>query len=184
MSFTQKKRGSLIARSYEKWGVAHKKVLDVGCGNGVVSKVLMETLHLDLFGTDILDYRKEKIPFRKMEPSRLPFENLAFDYVLFNDCLHHCEQIEALLLEGKRVGKQLLIFEVKAGPLFRFFDVVLNSFYHSGMPHPKNFKSSEEWCALFDRLGFDYEKGEVAHPLWYPFRHMAFKLTARERISL
>ncbi|MDO8527723.1 MAG: class I SAM-dependent methyltransferase [Deltaproteobacteria bacterium] len=179
MSFTQKLRGKLIVQSYKNWGVENKKVLDVGCGNGVVSKVLMEKLHLDLFGTDILDYRKENIPFKKMDPARLPFEDASFDYVLFNDVLHHSEYIESLLLEAKRVGKHLLIFEVQDGPVFRIFDVVLNSLYHADMPHPENFKTSEEWSVLFDRLGFHCEKGEVQHPVWYPFKHMAFKLTSK-----
>lgn len=179
MSFTQKLRGKLIARSYKNWNIENKKVLDVGCGNGVVSKVLMEELHLDLFGTDILDYRKEKICFKKMAGALLPFEDASFDYVLFNDVLHHSEDIESLLLEAKRVGKHLLVFEVKASPLFRIFDVVLNSLYHSDMPHPENFKQSEEWFVLFDRLGFHCETGKVRHPVWYPFKHMAFKLTPK-----
>lgn len=177
MSWTQKQRAKIIARSYQRWGIQNKKVLDVGCGNGVVSKVLKEELNLNLLGTDIINYCKEEIPFKKMENAKsLPFDNLSFDYVMFNDVLHHSENVEALLLEGQRVGKSLLVFEVKTSPLFKIFDIVLNSFYHPKMPHPENFKSLEEWCFAFQRLGLHHEIGEVSCPVWYPFEHMVFKI--------
>ncbi len=180
MSITQKKRAKIIADAYKNWGAEGKKALDVGCGNGVVSDVLVADLELNLCGTDIIDYRTTNIPFKQMEnPGELPFDDLSFDFVMFNDVLHHSEHIESLILEGKRVGHSLLIFEDKQSFLLTIVDVVLNHIYSSRMPVPLNFKTKEEWCLLFDKLGLEWEAGEVSYPFWYPFQHFAFRLVKR-----
>lgn len=181
MSFTQKMRAKIIARCYKNWDVGGKNILDVGCGNGVVSKMLEEELDLKVYGTDVIDYRKVNILFKKMDKAdRLPFPDLSFDCVMFNDILHHSKNIESLLVEGNRVGKQLLVFEDKQSLLLNIVDKVLNSLYSSNkMPCPLNFKTQKEWCLLFDTLSLDYEISEVHYPLWYPFRHMAFRLTKK-----
>lgn len=177
MSLTQKRRAHMIAESYKRWGILGKKVLDAGCGNGVVSAVLKKELRLDLHGTDIIDYRKVDIPFAKMgEHAKLPFGDLSFDCVMLNDVLHHANDVEPFLLEAARVAPVVLIFEDKPGFLLRVVDPILNYFYSPQMPPPRNFKTKEAWCALFDKLGFRYEIGRVFYPFWYPFRHIAFKV--------
>lgn len=133
---------------------------------------------MDLCGTDIIDYRKINIPFKKMqEDTRLPFTDLSFDYVMFNDILHHSRHIEEILREGSRVASALLIFEDSAGLLLKIVDKALNYFYSSQMPCPLNFKPQEEWRLLFNNLGFECEVGSILYPVGYPFRHMAFKLS-------
>lgn len=177
MSWTQKKRAKIILNSYRKWNLKGKKVLDAGCGNGVVSQILKAELGIDLWGTDIADYLKTDIPFKKMDnPNRLPFEDSSFEYVMFNDVLHHLYEVESLLLEAKRVGRVVLVFEDEPHVLLNIVDKVLNFFYYSKMPCPLNFKTEKDWCVLFNRLGFNCETGEIAYPFGYPFRNMVFKL--------
>lgn len=177
MSLTQKKRARMIANCYAKWNIHGKKVVDIGCGNGVVSEILKEKLNLDLCGADIIDYCKIKMPFRKIDKAdRLPFDDLSFDYAMFNDVLHHIEDIEASIIEANRIARNILIFEDQPGRLLRVVDVALNYFYSPLMPRPLNFKNREQWCLLFDRLGFKYDIVEAVYPFWYPFRHMAFRL--------
>jgi len=178
MSLTQKYRAGIIIKSYKKWNIQAKKALDVGCGNGVVSRALKEELDLDLTGTDIIDYRRENIPFKLMKKAdTLPFEDRSFDLAFFNDVLHHTTDIEPLLIEGARVARYILIFEDKESPLLRLVDLFLNHFYSPGMPRPLNFKTFKEWRLLFDKLGFDYSIGEISRPFLYPFKHMVFMLS-------
>ena len=181
MSITQKKRAKMIAECYKQWGINGDKALDVGCGNGVVSQVLKQKLGLDIYGTDIINYLKIDISFKKMKgANQLPFNKNSFDYVMFNDVLHHLadhKYIKDLILEAKRISKSILIFEDVESPLLKLVDVGLNYFYSRHMPCPLNFKTEDEWCKLFKKLELKYEIGKITYPFWYPFKHMAFKLT-------
>jgi SAM-dependent methyltransferase len=178
MSITQKKRAKIISATYKQWDIAGKRVLDIGCGNGVVTKILARELNLDIWGTDVLDYRKTDLPFKIMpDEMSLPFDDLSFDYVMYNDVLHHVRDPESLIREGKRVGKRLLVFEDRETFLLKIVDIGLNLFYSTQMACPLNFKTREEWCRVFKKAKLGYETGNILYPAWYPFRHEAFILT-------
>ena len=177
MSLTQKIRAEIIYKCYQNWIPMGKNVLDVGCGNAVVGTQLKKKLNIEIFGTDIIDYRIVNFPFKQMERlNELPFENSSFDYIMFNDVLHHTLDIESLLLEGVRVAENIVVFEDCKNWFLDSLDRGLNYLYCSEMPCPLNFKTEQEWELLFDRLGFRYGKGKLTYPIWYPIRHMAFKL--------
>ena len=181
MSWSQRERAKIIANGYKNWHLRGKKVLDVGCGNAVVSKVLIDVLDIDLYGTDIIDYRKENISFKQMEnENKLPFDDSSFDYVMFNDILHHTINVEALLTEADRIAENVLIFEDCSGLLMNIIDIGLNHFYCSKMSCPLNFRTEQEWELLFKSFDFEVEKCKLAYPVWYPLRHMGFKLTRRK----
>lgn len=168
----------MICRSLQPWFSGGERVLDVGCGNGLVSQVLKETLGLDLWGTDIQDYRKTEIPFTVMEtPHALPFHETSFEAILFNDVLHHVQHSEPLLIEASRLTDQIFIFEDKESWLLKLVDIGLNKLYFADMPVPLTFKSSEEWISLFSKLGFQSQILPVHHPFWWPFTHLAFRIT-------
>ncbi|MBU1727070.1 MAG: class I SAM-dependent methyltransferase [Candidatus Omnitrophica bacterium] len=177
MKWSKEARAHIISGCYAQWGINNKKVLDVGCGDALVSEIISRDLNLDLHGTDILDYRKKDIKFKVMEsPDRLPFESSSFDLVMLNDILHHTQNIEGLILEAKRVGGQILIFEDCESMFLKSIDLVLNYFYCRHMPCPLNFKTEYEWIELFKKLNLNYVSGKPEYPWWYPLRHMVFKL--------
>lgn len=177
MSITQKIRAQIIAESYKPQVEKNTNILDIGCGNGVVSRVLISELEINLTGSDIIDYRTEKIPFKKMElVNKLPFNDKEFDYAFLNDVLHHTSNIEELILEAARVAKRVLIFEDQETFFLKVLDITLNNLYCPQMPCPLNFKTEKEWVNIFSNLGFDYEQIKLSYPFWYPLKHMSFIL--------
>jgi len=181
MSWSQKQRAKIIAKTYAKLGLYKKKVLDIGCGNGEVSKVIIKILEINIIGCDIENYCNETIPFKQMENiTQLPFGDNSFDAVMLNDVLHHCDNIEELLISASKIAPEIYIFEDKESFLLKLLDVGLNHFYCKNMNIPLNFKTEEQWENLFKKLGFLTEKTELNYPFWYPIRHFAFKLVKKE----
>ena len=88
-----------------------EKVLDLGCGSGILAKKLKEKLEVEVLGIDVTDQRIEKIPFQKFDGKKLPFKEDSFDTVLISFVLHHTQEPIEILKESKRVAKKIIIFE-------------------------------------------------------------------------
>ena len=109
--------------------VRNKKVLDFGCGRGllahqIIRKGASEVLGLDI-DEEIVDYARLNIPIdvssSKVNFTTKPITSLKgdyFDFIFSKDALEHCSDIEFVLSEFKRVlkpgGKVILGF----GPLW------------------------------------------------------------------
>lgn len=101
------------------------RVLELGCGTGVVIRFLETILHPEsvLFGADIsrrlLDAAKTICPSSRIQwdylaPGRLPYENSSFDVVVMHTLLSHVPDPEKVLLEAARILKQggrLIVFD-------------------------------------------------------------------------
>lgn len=170
---TTRIRAGLIAEAYAPYMKKGGRTLDVGCGNGIVSKALADRFGLDLTGTDIDDYRKEPIRFVPMDGRTLPFAADSFDLVTLNDTLHHAEDQAALHAEARRVGRTVLAFEVEPGPGIALFDRFINFFHHRGMPTPLAFRTADGWRRFFSEQGIAAAVVPLGRPRpWYPFRHI------------
>lgn len=76
-----------------------KKVLEVGCGIGVLSSYLAEKYEWEVAGIDLdpeqierakNDYRENKyLKFLEADATKLPFGDNEYDLVLSSDALHH-----------------------------------------------------------------------------------------------
>ena len=173
MSLSQRLRAALIAEAYAPYIRKGSRTLDVGCGNGVVSKVLADRFGLDLVGTDVVDYRKEPIAFAPMKGTTLPFADESFEFVLLNDVLHHVDDQDRLLAEARRVGRTVLAFELEPGVGASLFDRTANFFHHRGMPTPLAFRTAEGWRQHFAERGIAATAVPLGRPRWwYPFRHV------------
>jgi SAM-dependent methyltransferase len=173
MEFTTKYRGRFVIRAVQPFIAPGSAVLDIGCGNGVISCEISKVLGCRLVGTDILDYTRKAIEFKKMtRQDSLDFDDGAFDVALFVESLHHMPlglQL-SLIREALRVAPQVLVYEVEPNRLVKFFDYWLNQFHNPDMPFTFAFRSKGEWLNLFRENGIPVELGIVKKPflgLWF-----------------
>jgi len=178
MEATLKYRSRIIIEAYKDWVPSSAKVLDVGCGNAIVTEELKKGLGCSMIGTDIMDYRKRDIPFKIMaEENRLPFETQEFDICMLNDTLHHCSNPERLLEESGRVAKRVLLFEMEPTLAARLADLVVNKFHNSRMNKVLNVMAPHQWEDYFKKLNFNFEYRRIKKPAFlYPFSNFAFNL--------
>lgn len=106
-------------------------VLDVGCGAGQFTKILVQSLKSfnSMTGVDVdakslgearKKYTGEEFRFLRISARRLPFDAESFDLVAISQALHHIEDPGLTLGEMKRVlrtGGYLLINEMHCDEL-------------------------------------------------------------------
>lgn len=176
---TSKYRANLILKTYSKFLKKTDKILDLGCGTGVVMNLLEKKLELKITGCDIKNYLLHPAPFILIkEKSKLPFKNKSYNVVMLNDVLHHVEEVDQLLLleEALRIGKNVFIFEAKSTLSGKIFDVILNKFHYGDLKVPLTFKNEAEWIRIFKKLMAKHKIIKVKSSFLYPFSHIAFLL--------
>lgn len=134
------------------------KILDLGCGSGIVGKKFRDYFKSEIIGIDIKDKRLEKIPFQLFDGKRIPFPENFFDVVLINYVLHHAQNPTALLKEAKRVSKRIIIYEdLPDGFLSKlvcwFHGISFDKFW--GNPNRTTFRAKREWKNIFSEIGLN-----------------------------
>lgn len=160
------------------------RVLDLGCGSGVIAKVFQKNFQIDVLGADIQDSRVVDLDFQLIDGKSLPFPSKSFDIVFIFHVLHHaCDYLD-LLKEAKRVSrKKVIIYEdVPRGFFSNLFCQVHGFLFNtlfmseSGKTY---FKSKEDWLKLFESLGLQVvfqkqRKSLLAN--FYPIKYIQFVL--------
>jgi 2-polyprenyl-6-hydroxyphenyl methylase/3-demethylubiquinone-9 3-methyltransferase len=114
-----------------------KKLLDLGCGVGVLAEDLVP-LRCSIYGIDfsqeeiaVADHRAQALDlpvgYQRGSLSRLPFPDEAFDIVTCTDTLEHIADWEAVLSEAHRVlaPDGLFLFSTINRTLKSYFQVIL-----------------------------------------------------------
>jgi SAM-dependent methyltransferase len=147
-------------------------LLDVGCGDGLLSQTLAEARSdIRLEGVDVKAREGAPIPIRAFDGTRLPYEDGSFDAVLFVDVLHHAVDPDALLREACRVTRRVVLVKdhtrngLLAGVTLRFMDWVGNA--HRGVALPYNYLTRREWMDTLERVGLRIELWD-GRPCLYP----------------
>jgi ubiquinone/menaquinone biosynthesis C-methylase UbiE len=157
------------------------RILDLGCGSGIVAKNLADFFESLMVGVDIKDSRVVNIPFKIIDGKNIPFRDNEFDVCFVNYVLHHSEDPEILLKEAKRVTKdKILIYEdLPDGKLSNFFCKVhgksFNYFFQKNGEKGK-FLTRQDWKEMFERAGLKLVSEKRASSVFNPLQKKLFVL--------
>lgn len=114
----------IVSAVYKK----NMKNLDIGCGEGTVSRIILKNFNFSYFGIDSSKYMalasKEFFPTVLGSLSCLPFKDSSFDLVTCLEVLEHLERPEAGLIEIRRVSKRYSIISVPNDWIFRLGNIL------------------------------------------------------------
>lgn len=175
---TSSYRCKFLNHAYKKWLKKNEKVLDIGCGNGIITKLLKDRFCLKITGCDVKNYLVYDIPFRKINGLKLPFGENEFDDVLLNDVLHHIpfKDQEELIKIASKIGKKVLIFDAEPTIRGKIADIILNKYHYGDLNIPLSFRTVKQWQKVFKKLSLKSKVSKPKSPFWYPFSHIAFEV--------
>jgi len=157
-AYVYRRRVSKLARQLVDLLPEGASVLDVGCGDGLFARSLMELRpDLTLRGIDVLIREATHIPVERFDGRQIPAESGSYDVVMFIDVLHHVEDPMPLLGEAVRVARQGIVIKdhtkngLLAGATLRFMDWVGNARHGAALPY--NYWPRERWQSAIDSLG-------------------------------
>ena len=176
--FTSSIRFKLLNQAYYNWIKKGDKILDIGCGNGIIAKLLKDNFEISITGCDVKNYLIYDLPFIKVGYGDLSLIRKKFDIAMLNDVLHHMPKDEQkkLILESLNIAKKLLIFEAEPTLNGKIADLILNKYHYGNMNVPLSFRSIKDWQKLFKKLPLKSKIIRIKKPLWYPFSHIAILL--------
>jgi 2-polyprenyl-3-methyl-5-hydroxy-6-metoxy-1,4-benzoquinol methylase len=150
----------------ELWAKAAPcSILDVGCGEGVLTAEWAERLGEGrIVGIDLDDpklrsewerRRRPNLEFRVEEATSLSFADGEFDLACAIEVLEHVPEPEATLAEMARVASGHLLVSVPREPLWRALNVARGAYWRDlgNTPGHVNHWSRREFVALLSRYG-------------------------------
>ncbi|BAM05211.1 class I SAM-dependent methyltransferase [Phycisphaera mikurensis] len=167
------------------------RLLDVGCGEGLVTAALARRTGLTAVGVDVDAEAGAAAPVLACDGRRLPFRDGAFDAATVLTVLHHCDDPEAVLAEAVRVvrpGGRLLVAESvyrTAGGLWlltrldRFFNG-LRGGGRDGLAGPLRFAREQVWAGRF--AAAELVPAQTRHLSRGLHRHVLFVLDRPGRV--
>ena len=158
---------------------AEAEVLDVGCGDGQIARLVMDQKPgLRLGGVDVVPRQTTALPIAMFDGRTLPFPDASKDAVMFVDVLHHTGDPMVLLREAVRVSRRWVLIKdhhrdgLLAGPTLRFMDWVGNARF--GVPLPYNYWPHRRWNEAFSSLGLTRDKTITSLGLYPEWADWAF----------
>lgn len=148
-------------------------VLDVGCGDGTVSrKVMDQRPDLRYAGIDVMARPTCAIPYATFDGTQIPRDDGSVDAVQFVDVLHHSNSPDELMREAVRVSRRYVIIKDHTCKnrldfaTLQFMDWVGNAPH--GVKLIYNFKNDAFWSGLWRDLNLNLRHINRCVPL-YPF---------------
>jgi 2-polyprenyl-3-methyl-5-hydroxy-6-metoxy-1,4-benzoquinol methylase len=144
---------------------APESVLDVGCGEGVLTFQWAEQLgDRPVLGIDLADpklqaewqtRRRPNLEFRELPAEKLPFPDRSFDLAAAIEVLEHVPDPEATMAEMARVAARHLLVSVPREPLWRALNVARGAYVRDlgNTPGHVNHWSKRDFIRLAERHG-------------------------------
>jgi SAM-dependent methyltransferase len=154
----------VAAEAVSATGIAHPRLLEVGCGSGYYSEVLAALLQdrISYTGTDyseaMIARARAQYPstaFEVADATRLPYPNGAFDIVFNGVSLMHIIDYQAAIREAARVAARYCIFHTV--PVFRDHQTTFLRKYAYGGPVVEIVFGKPELMALCREAGLRLE---------------------------
>jgi SAM-dependent methyltransferase len=158
LSIDDKERAEFISANIPK---EVKVVLDAGCGNGLVSKVVSR--NFDVTGLELSEIGAKKMVASGLKCLQgsiadMPFENKSFDMVLVSEVIEHLDEELFLkaLHEITRVTRDYILITVPNNENLRFFRRECPQCKSISVPwsHLRSFSQSKAQ-SLFNDFGFN-----------------------------
>ena len=149
----------------ELWHMASpESILDVGCGEGVLTSEWAERLEGRIVGIDLPDPKLEaewqkrqrpNLEYKAEEATSLSFTDDEFDMATAIEVLEHVPDPEATVAEMARVAKRWLLVSVPREPLWRALNMARGAYWKDlgNTPGHLNHWSKRSFVALLSRHG-------------------------------
>jgi SAM-dependent methyltransferase len=167
------RRVNVLAKSIAEFLPDSATVLDIGCGDGLIDKLILDLRpNITIEGCDVQVRNFIHMPVLEFKGTELPFESKSFDFTLFIDVLHHTSDPSILLAEAKRVSRQGIIVKdhltnkIFAIPILRLMDRAGNSRYNVNLPY--NYWPENKWLNELARLDLNIRSWSTNIPI-YPW---------------
>jgi SAM-dependent methyltransferase len=161
--FVYGRRVQVLSRHFAEMIPTDASVLDVGCGDGLIAKLILERRpDLAISGIDVALRPKPHIPVKTFDGSTIPYPDKSFDIVSFVDVLHHTEDPRVLLKEACRVARKTILIKdhnrdgLASGPILRLMDWMGNAPH--GVVLTYNYWPKRRWHEAFS--DFELPVGE------------------------
>jgi SAM-dependent methyltransferase len=155
----------VAAEAIAATGIAHPRVIEVGCGSGYYSEVLA-TLLPDTINYTGIDYSEAMIArarahypstaFEVADATRLPYANAAFDIVFNGVSLMHIIDYQATIREAARVAAHYCVFHTV--PVFDDYRTTFLRKYAYGAPVVEIIFGKQELMSLCHHSGLRLER--------------------------
>lgn len=153
----------------------NEKILDIGCGNGLVSLYLQKK-GFDITALDVADLAySPKIKVMVYNGENIPFADNQFDVALLLTVLHHTDSPEKVLKEAARVAKKILIIEdIYENPFQQYLTYIMDTFVNFGFSNMTyQNKSDKAWRQLFAEMSLQVENVSYKRVLFF-FKQATF----------
>ncbi|MBI2596025.1 class I SAM-dependent methyltransferase [Candidatus Daviesbacteria bacterium] len=155
-------RARQIVPRIDKFIKKSDRVLDIGCGTGMISRTLKDKKGCKIALCDVAyNLMCDTYPVIIYDGKKLPFKDGEFSKALVIAVLHHCKNPMKILDEAARVSKKIIIMEDVFTDWFSRLvtfigDCLVNFEIHSLFTN----HTTEEWLKIFKKKKLAVENVE------------------------